>query len=241
MNFSWRRAVRAVIPSRLYIRLRPGTAHIPIGQMQFGNLRRLEPISRRFGYDRGTPIDRHYIEGFLAAKSGRIQGRVLEIGDNSYTLRFGGSRVTHSDVLHIDAGHSAATFVGDLTNAPHIPDATFDCIIFTQTLQLIFDVQAAIQTLHRILKPSGTLLVTVPGITPIAADRWGEDWFWSFTRQSCERLFGTQFREVKVEQYGNVLAAIAFLEGLAQEELRKEELDHTDRQFPMILAVEARR
>ena len=74
------------------------------GQMDLGDLRRLAPLSREFGYDRGQPVDRYYIEAFLAASSGLIRGRVLEIGDRSYTERFGGDRVTQSDVLNVNPG-----------------------------------------------------------------------------------------------------------------------------------------
>src|SRR5689334_2088523 len=94
---------------------------IPIGAVMFGSLRRLTPISRDWGFDRGRPIDRYYIERFLEANANHIQGRVLEIGDNSYTRRFGGERVTISDVLHIEEGNPQATIVADLANAEHLP------------------------------------------------------------------------------------------------------------------------
>ena len=45
----------------------------------FGALRRLQPFSTVFGSDRGTCIDRYYIERFLAANSSDIHGRVLEV------------------------------------------------------------------------------------------------------------------------------------------------------------------
>ena len=32
----------------------------PVGWVQLGSLRRVTPLSRDFGYDRGLPIDRHY-------------------------------------------------------------------------------------------------------------------------------------------------------------------------------------
>jgi glycosyltransferase involved in cell wall biosynthesis len=38
---------------------------IPIGSVRFGDFRRLSPISRSFGFDRGTPTDRYYIENSL--------------------------------------------------------------------------------------------------------------------------------------------------------------------------------
>ena len=51
----------------------------------------LEPVSRSFGFDRGTPVDRRYIEQFLARHAAAIRGDVLEVGDDGYTRRFGGA------------------------------------------------------------------------------------------------------------------------------------------------------
>ena len=214
----------------------------PAGWVRFGSLRRVTPLSREFGYDRGLPIDRYYIERFLAKNASDIRGYVMEIADNTYTLRFGGDRVTRSDVLHVEAGHLNATIVGDLTCADHIPSRNFDCVILTQTLQFIHDVPGVLRTVQRILKPGGVVLVTMPGISPISRydmERWGH--FWAFTTQSARRLFEGVFPQdhVQITAYGNVLTAASFLYGIATEELRKEELDHFDPDYELIIAVRA--
>jgi SAM-dependent methyltransferase len=213
-----------------------------VGTVRFGSLRRVTPISRQFGLDRGQSIDRYYIEAFLSGHAAEIRGHVLEIGDDYYTRKFGNGRVTRSDVLHLRSGNLKATLVADLTNAQHIPSNSFDCIIFTQTLQFIYDVRAALGHLHRILKPGGTLLATVPGISQISRydmDQWGD--FWRFTSLSARRLFEESFSggNVTVQAYGNVLAAIAFLEGLAQQELNQKELDQRDPDYELLIAVRA--
>ncbi len=212
-----------------------------VGEVRFGDLRRLTPISRQWGYDRGVPIDRYYIENFLARHQNDVRGRVLEIGDDAYTRRFGGERVTTIDVLHVSEGAPKATIIADLTRADHIPSDRFDCIVFTQTLQLIFDPCAALATLRRILKPGGVLLATFPGITHIDYDEWNESWYWSFTARSAQRLFESIFSAtgVRIESYGNVLAATAFLQGLAVEELSLEELDARDHAFQVIVSARA--
>lgn len=215
-----------------------------VGAVDLGDLRRTSPISRKFGVDRGLPIDRHYIERFLAAQADAIRGRVLEIGEDTYTRRFGGQGVTASDVLHVSGDNPAATIVADLADAPQIPDDRFDAIVFTQTLQLIFDPPAALRTLHRILKPGGTLLVTVPGISPVATRSvWGPTWYWSFTELSLGRLLAASFeaRHCRLETHGNVLAAVAFLEGLAAEDLTAEELSSSDPDYPVIITALARK
>lgn len=213
----------------------------PVGSVRLGDLRRVTPISREFGFDRGLPIDRYYIEKFLSIQAQDIQGRVLEIGDDTYTQEFGGSRVTKSDVLHVVEGNPKATIVGDLTMADHIPSNTFDCIILAQTLHLIYDVRAALGTLYRILKPGGVLLATFPGISQSSQDEWGDYWCWSFRTLSARRLFEEVFSaaDVKVVADGNALVAIAFLQGLATEELRQEELDYSDPDYEVLISVRA--
>ena len=50
-----------------------------------GTLRRTRPLSNDFGYDRGTPVDRYYIERFLAQHRSDVRGRVLEVKEPIYT------------------------------------------------------------------------------------------------------------------------------------------------------------
>jgi SAM-dependent methyltransferase len=211
--------------------------------MDLGELRRTTPVSGCFGFDRGKPIDRRYIEAFLAEHAAEIRGRVLEIGDNAYTLRYGGSAVKHSDVFNRKPGHPQTTFVGDLTERGILPEDTFDCVVLTQTLHLIYDMAAAVGTLHRALRPGGVLLVTVPWVSPIDRGEWGGSWYWSLTVDALKRLLGDAFGpdRVSVRSYGNVLSAAAFLYGLAEHELTAQELDANDPYCPVTVAGIARK
>jgi glycosyltransferase involved in cell wall biosynthesis len=237
--------VRHVVPAamRRWIRARiEGSEYVPpVGWVRFGSFRRREPFSRDCGIDRGLPIDRYYIEKFLSEHSQDISGHVLEVGDDRYTRKFGSSRVVTSDVLHV-SGSPQTTIVADLTSADHIASDRFDCIICTQTLPFIYDVRAAIQTLHRILKPGGILLASVPGgihqISRFDMDRWGD--YWRFTRLSARLLFEEIFgSNVLIKTYGNVMAATAFINGLTVEDLRPEELNHCDAEYEVSIAVRA--
>jgi SAM-dependent methyltransferase len=234
--------MRTLLPRLVRRRLRWWMQNVPApGRIDFGDLRRLAPLDQEFGCNRGLPIDRFYIERFLAQHAADVRGRVLEIGEDTYTHRFGGERVIRSDVLHVAEGNPAATLVGDLTTARHIASNAFDCIIFTQTLQLIYDWRAALATLYRILKPDGVLLATFPGSTQVYSREWASSWYWSFTERSAERIFGELFSptSVAVEAHGNILAAISFLHGIATEELRTEELEHRDPCFQVLISVRA--
>lgn len=222
----------------------------PVGWVRLGSLRRLEPICADFGFSRGSPVDRYYIEQFLAEHASDIQGNVLEVGDDYYTKKFGGDRVTSSDILFAEGNPNAtmvrnlpgATIVADLVSADHVASNKFDCIICTQTLLCIYDLQAAVRTLHRILKPGGILLTTNPGIGRLDAftmERWGQ--FWRFTSLSIRRLLEGSFQpeNVTVRTYGNVLAATASLQGIAAEELRKKDLDYRDPGYQVSIAARA--
>ena len=237
---------RRFLPTRVGERLwswRHGSDCPGVGQVRLGGMRRLTPISRVWGFDRGLPVDRYYIERFLAAHAGDIQGHVLEIGDNTYTRKFGASRVVKSDILHPVEDNPRATIIADLTRGENIPSKHFDCIICTQTLMFIFDVHKAIHTIHRVLKPGGVLLMTLAGVSHQISredmERWGD--YWRFTSLSARRLCESVFpsANVIVETHGNVLAAIAFLHGLAREELSQKELDTKDPDYEVLITARA--
>jgi SAM-dependent methyltransferase len=206
--------------------------------VSFGGLRRVAPISPGGG-SRGTPIDRYYIEGFLERHAADIHGRVLEFCEKAYAARFGAERVTRSDVLSIESNNPNSTFIGDLAGINDLPNDAFDCIIVTQVFQYVYDLRAAVATLRRIAKPGGVILATMPGITPVHIDPW--PWTWTMTTVSAERLFREAFPDgnTAVESHGNVLAAIAFLHGLACEEFNRAELDYHDPSYAVTIAVRA--
>ncbi len=205
--------------------------------------RRITPVSSAFGADRGTPIDRVYIEAFLDQNRALITGAVLEIAERTYADRFG-SGVSRCDVLHAAPGNFAATLVGDLTRPDSLPEHAFDCVICTQTLNFIYDFHAAIGGLRHLLREGGTALVTVAGICQVSRydmDRWGD--YWRFTPLAMERAFTDVFGEghATVKGWGNVLAAKAFLDGLAAEDVPRSDLMHMDRDYPVVITVAVRK
>jgi SAM-dependent methyltransferase len=218
------------------------TARPPVGWVRFGSLRRTSPISPVWGHERGVPINRRYIERFLAEHAGDVAGRVLEVADDRYTVRFGGPRVSSSDVLHAAPGNPRATLVGDLAAGDHLPGGAFDCIILTQVMQYVRRADAAVRTLHRLLAPGGVVLATLPGLERLSPQddaSWGE--YWRFTERSTRVLFAEVFGEANVaaRSYGNAFAAVASLMGLAEQDVTAPELDAIDPSFPVILAVRA--
>ena len=205
--------------------------------------RRKTPVSGNWGLGRGLPVDRYYIEQFLARHAADIRGSVLEVGDDRYTRKFGGVAVTASGVLNVGPGHPATTIVADLSRPEQVPAGRFDCVIVTQTLQLIADLEGTVRTLHHMLRPGGVVLVTLPGISQTHYEDWGGHWRWNFTALSARTLFESAFLpdHVTVETRGNVLTATAFLHGLVAEDLRPDELDHHDRDYQVSILVRAQK
>ncbi|MGH2645275.1 MAG: methyltransferase domain-containing protein, partial [Chitinophagaceae bacterium] len=194
-----------------------------------------------FGMDRGTPVDRYYIENFLRENKDLIRGNVLEIAESAYSRKFG-TDISKYEVLHTKEGRNV-TIVGDLTNIATLPENRIDCFICTQTLNFIYDFKAALKGSYFLLKPGGVMLATVAGISQISRydmDRWGD--YWRFTTLSVKKIFEEIFQdEVLVKSYGNALAATAFLQGMAAEELTPEELDHKDEDYQLLITVVAKK
>lgn len=209
---------------------------------RWGNLRRDEPIGLRAGWDRGTPVDRVFIERFLARHAGDVRGRVLEVRDPRYTRLFGGQDVTESIILDVDPGNRAATLVADLARPGSLPQAAFDCVIVTQVLQLVADPRAGLANVAASLAPGALALVTVPALQPFdVRGREGEDrWRWSLVgfrqllAQACPAL------DVEVEARGSLAAAIALFHGLAAEELEPAELERDDLRYPVVVCAALR-
>lgn len=218
----------------------------PFNWMLFLRLRRLTPLGPDFGQGRGQPVDRYYIDQFLARHADDVRGRVLEVQNNRYTVRAGGVRVERSDVLDLWEGNRNATIIADLATPGSLPAMSWDCAIITQTLQLVFDVRAAVQSLHHALRPGGVLLVTVPGISKIAypSAKEGVDRYhdcWRFTAFSAARVFGEFFpaENLEVRSCGNVFTSIAFLHGLTTEELEPKAFAFNDPEYQMLITVRA--
>lgn len=223
-------ARRAVDRAATYPRLRRAARPV-----RWGNLRRLEPVSARWGRERGTPVDRHYIDDFFARRSDLIRGRVLEVRDPRYAGAHG-SAVTSIDIVDIDPRNDDATIIADLAESGSLPREQFDCAIVAQTLVYTRDPVAALSNVWQSLKPSGALLLTVPAIARLDPDAPHED-RWHLTPAGVEEVIGRACvgGDNTVEAYGNPVTAVAFLHGLAAEELRPEELQSRHPLFPIVV------
>ena len=189
-------------------------------------------MSRTFGFERGTPIHRYYVDRFFESHAHRIRGRCMEFQDSGYVRRFGGGRPSKIDVLDLTADNLEATIVADLTKPNDIPSEIFDCIVCVHVLHLVYDAGALTRELHRLLAPGGALLLAVPG-TSMIDPNWTEYRRW--TPLGIQTLLGQFFQssDIHVECYGNSLSAAAEMRGLASDEIAPWELDAKDDLFPV--------
>jgi len=199
------------------------------------------PISRRYGLERGKPIDRYYIEKFLKNFQNYILGDVMEIGDDRYTKKFGNS-VEKSYILHVWENQNV--LCGNLETGEGLIENSVNCLICTQTIQMIYDIHKVVQNIWRILKPGGVALITAHGIGELSLYdyyNWGE--YWRFTSKSMRTLMEECFesKDIVVENYGNVKVAVALLYGLCIEDLVEEDFKYDDEQYPLVVAAKVRK
>lgn len=200
----------------------------------------LEPVSRAFGRERGKPIDRVYIEQFLQEYCNDIKGSVMEIESNDYIKRFGGNKVEQEIILHVEGWGDPNVLKGNFETGEGLQENMVDCLICTQTLHCIFDLQSAIHNIYKILKPNGVALITVSGIKYLCESNdknWGD--YWCFTERSLHRLFSKVFENehISIKSYGNVKTAMAFLYGLCTEELSMKDFEYNDKQVPVLVTA----
>jgi hypothetical protein len=200
-----------------------------------------EPLSDHYGLDRGTPVDRRYIEAFLSKHCEAIHGSVLEVQDDSYTTKFGADRVAESVVVDIDATNPNATLIVDLQQPGSLSADAYDCIILTQTLHLLRHPGRCIENCFAALRHGGVLLATAPSVSRVSPTHPDGD-LWRFTEAGIGELFGRHWpSDFSVVDFGNLRACLAFLIGEVVENLPDVILDHRDPRFPLTVAVNARR
>jgi hypothetical protein len=205
---------------------------------RWGNLRRTRPFSENFGFERGTPIDRHYLQRFLKEHADRITGDVLEIQLPGYTQKYGRNVVT-SHTLDINASFRP-TYCTDLAVADSVPSNRYDCFLLPNTLCVLKDIEACLRQALRVVRPGGMVLGTSAGFVPLTPDA-SDYWHLSAAGWSevASRVWPRGSYEVR--SYGNALSAVAAMMGLAVEELTDEELDVHDDRYPVLVTLACRK
>jgi len=206
-------------------------------------LSRLDPYSRVFGLDRGKAIDRRFMEDFLQTHADDVRGKVLEIGDDQYSYKFGHDLIKTTILAGPTHSPRSDCFPeGNLTVEETLSAVgQHDCVIATNVLNFIYDLDSAMKGLASLVEPSkGVLIVTLAGLSQISRydyDRWGD--YWRFNDMSARRLFETYFGNVEVVAYGNAPLAAAFVMGLSQDEIPNSLFPHFDPDYQILIGIRA--
>ena len=206
---------------------------------RWGNLRNTHPFSDYFGFDRGTPVDRYYVHRFYHQNCAWVTGDVLEIQGTGYTRRYGHD-LRRAESLDIDPAVNP-TFLCDLARAETVlPADSYDCFLLPNSFQHVRDLEPAMRQALRIVRPGGAILATVPAFVPLISD--GPQ-YWMMSAEGWGQLAARVWdgAEVEVCAYGNCLAAIAAMLGLAMEELSEAELQHQDDRYPVMVTILCRK
>lgn len=202
-----------------------------------------EPVSLQFATERGTPVDRYYIEKFLGNNSRFIQGDILEIEDNTYTKQFGSGNF-RSLVMDVSSESDGVDFLANLETGEGIRDGVADCFICTQTLMYIYDLASTADNIHRLLKTGGTALITCSGLSQNSRrcmDNYGCTY--NFNVDVFRHMFADQdkFEIIDIGSYGNVKTVCAHLAGLCIEDLTEEDFSVNDKYYPLVVYAVVKR
>ena len=229
---------RRVSPGTL-VWLRCVTRGLPVPR--WGNLRRVRPFSDEFGFERGTPVDRFYLHRFLDRHVHLITGRVLEIQQPAYTRLYGRGLTATDSVDIVTDYNRTPTYLVDLAASEGvIPDASYDCFLLPNTLCVLRDIEGCLRNALRVVKPGGVILATTAGLVPLTGD--APD-YWHLSADGWRELASRAWPgcEVRIEQHGNCLTAVAAMLGLALEELTPAEFEYDDPRFPVLVTLYCRR
>ena len=128
---------------------------------------------------------------------------LLDVGGKGkpYACFFAG-RVAHHYVLDVAPAHSVDV-VGDARIMP-FSDASMDVVLITQVLEHIPDPIAVIGEIRRVLKPGGTLLLSVPSIF---RQHGSPGDYWRYMPQGLEWIL-RDFRSVNVRGEAGTVPSI---------------------------------
>ncbi len=199
------------------------------GSLDWGDLRRIAPICNSFGFTRGTPIDRYYLDRFIGEIRFQVTGKVLEVGgvvQNRELYQF--DRVTEYQTLDI-AARSGVTLVGDVHDAAIIEPESLDAVVLFNVLEHCHNPWMVVQNIYHWLKMEGKCFCMVPNAQRL--HNFPQD-YWRPLPDGIRQLF-QNFSQQNLSVYGNPLTVVASFLGIAAEELSPQELDDFHPDYPV--------
>jgi SAM-dependent methyltransferase len=204
---------------------------------------RISPRRRhveRGDFDRRVPSLEHeevsvydeLVRRFLRPRLAAFAGRGLVLGVDA--------EPGWTDVLPADADVKVRPVSGGL-GREFAAAENFDWVVLDRCLQRVPEPKVALEEIVARLKPGAALITLVTGIA--RAEPEGRRPLWTVAPYAARRLHEErrEFERVEVEQYGNVVLALAWLYRLPADDLTEQELATVDPAYPVLVGVTASR
>lgn len=191
------------------------------------------PIRGNMGNGIGKSMSRYYVEEFIQSHKSEISGDIVEIGRNVYRDTIPQENINSYLCLDIEE-YPDVDIVADVQHMPQVHDEIFDSVICTQVLEHVPNPFLAINELYRVLRPGGTLFLTVPFLNNLHMKPHD---YWRFTEYSM-RLLLNSFASVRTTSHGSTYYHILATMGLSSLEVDMS-LKNADSEmeFPIIISA----
>jgi hypothetical protein len=209
---------------------------VPIGSIDFGDLKRERPFCPHFGHFRGTPIDRYYLDRFIDEIRDEVKGVTLEIGGskgNKELYKFNNA----TTYLTMDLGGPDLDIVGDAHDPNIIEEASLDTVVLFNVLEHCEQPWAVVDNIYRWLKPNGQVVCMVPNAQRVHRVPFD---YWRILPDALNSIF-SRFPKRKLHVYGNPVTVTASYYGIASEEFSREELDYYHENYPVANCIHAQK
>jgi SAM-dependent methyltransferase len=135
-----------------------------------------------------------------------VRGRVLDAGSGRGgwrdVIRSGGAEYESIDFA--PRGGDRPTWVGDVMRMPQVPDERYDAVVSHQVLEHLPRPWEALAEFHRVLRPGGALVISVPHLS--RRHELPHDYF-RFTQEGLASLLrDARFENIVVEPVGGLLS-----------------------------------
>jgi SAM-dependent methyltransferase len=151
---------------------------------------------------------RYYLDKILCDGGLEFKGTVLDIG---------GQRVNRRGRFQIPE-NKLGSWMTLNSNPDHEPDIvcelpeikcddlSVDTVLMTETIEYIFDVEALLKEIHRVLKDGGRFYLSAPLFNPIHGDHQTD--YYRFTESFYRKLFENRFKIVECQRMGGIVAVV---------------------------------
>lgn len=214
---------------------RHGLLTIPFGAIEYSDFKRYAPLCHDYGYSRGTPIDRYYLEQFIREIRSYVVGYTLEIGgsrENQYLYGFTNAMSYKTMDMH---QKPEVDITGDIHDPNSLGSNSFDSIILFNVLEHCEKPWIVVENIYNWLTKRGSVFCMVPNSQRIHRDP--KD-YWRILPDGMRSLFA-KFPIKQLYLYGNPITTIATMMGVAAEELSSEELNSFNSEYLVATCIYA--